>query len=106
MPTINDDRNVNRNADLNGRTGWGTGHYMLGGLAVLAVIFGLMFMLGDRNSTVANRTDRPAVTTAPATTPATTTGSGAARSALPNNPNGTTPQKDINQPAPAPSPNR
>ena len=34
---------------------------------------GFFAVLGDRNSTVANRTDRPAVTT-----PATTTGSGAA----------------------------
>ena len=94
MPTIHDDRNLNRDPDLNRRTEWGVGHYILGGLAALALIFGLMFILGDRNSTVANR---PAVTT-----PATTTGSGA--SSIPANPNGTTPQRDVNKPAPAPAP--
>ena len=96
--TIHDDRNVNRNRDLNRNTEWGMSHYILGGLATLAVIFGLMFMLSDKNSNVANRTDRPAVTTgsgpvttpttspaqpraveAPAQTPTTTTGSGSAR---------------------------
>jgi len=95
--TIHDDRN-SKPADLNGRTQWGMGHYIFGGIAALALIFGLMFMLGDRNApNVANRTDRPLVTT---------TGSGAASSTIPNNPNGTTPQRDINRPTTSPSPAR
>ena len=67
------DRNVNRNRGLNRNTEWSMGHYILGGLATLAVIFGLMFMFSDKNTNVANRTDPPAVTTGsgPLTTPTT-----------------------------------
>src|SRR5215210_6229916 len=69
---MQNDRKVNRNRDLDSNE-WSLGHYVLGGLVTLAVIFGLMFMLSDKNSNVANRTDRPAVTTgnAPVTTPTT-----------------------------------
>ena len=110
MPTIHDDRNVNRNTDPHrsdidrgldpaGRRineSWGTGPIILASVAALAVVFGLFFMMSDRNPTVASNVNRPAVTT-----PATTTGAGA--TTIPNNPNGTTPQRDTNQPAPAPT---
>lgn len=95
-----DDPNINRRRTM--RTegeGWGAGSIILASLGALAVVFGIFFMMSDRNSNVANRTDRPAVTTGsstvttPTTTPAqpravevpaqtapaTTTGSGAAR---------------------------
>ena len=55
--------------------------------------------------TAMNERPAPTATTSPATTSgsgASTTGSGA--STMPNNPNGTTSQKDINQPVPAPRP--
>jgi len=96
MPTIHEDRNIHRNTDLNRRTEFGTGSIILASLAVLAVVFGLFFMMSDRNPTVATNADRPA-----ATTPATTTGSGASN--IPANPNGTAPQRDVNKPAPAPA---
>ncbi len=96
-----DDPNINRRRGM--RTegeGWGAGSIILASLGALAIVFGIFFMMSDRNSTVANRTDRPAVTTGsstvttPTTTPAqpraveapaqtapstSTTGSGAAR---------------------------
>ena len=80
------------------REGWGTGSIILASLAALAVVFGLFYAMSNRGDTSLARTDRPAVTT-----PATTTGSGAASSAIPANPNGTAPQRDVNKPAPAPS---
>ena len=96
MPTIHEDRNINRNTDPHRRTEFGTGPIILASLAALAIVFGLFFMMSDRNPTVASNVNRPAVTT-----PAITTGSGA--TTIPNNPNGTTPQRDTNQPAPAPA---
>ena len=80
------------------REGWSAGSIILGSLAALALVFGLFFMMSDRNPNVATN-ERPTVTT-----PATTTGSGGA-SRLPNNPNGTTPQKDMNDRVP-PATNR
>ena len=107
MPTIHDDRNVNRNRNVNGPTERGIAPYVLGGLAALAVIFGLFFMMSDRNPTVATN-DRPAVTT---TTPSTnapaareTTGSGATTN-RPTEPTGSRPAVPGQVPAPA-TPNR
>ena len=75
-------------------TGW-----IIGGLVALAMVVGLFAMFGRDNTNVAsNNSNRPAAT-AP-----TTTGSGASSSAIPNNPNGTAPQRDTTQPAPAPRP--
>lgn len=96
-----DDPNINRRRAMrNEGDGWGAGSIILASLGALAIVFGIFFMMSDRNSNVANRTDRPAVTTGsstvttPAATPAqpraveaplqsapatTTTGSGAVR---------------------------
>jgi hypothetical protein len=97
-----DDPNINRRRTMrNEADGWGAGSIILASLGALAIVFGIFFMMSDRNSNVANRTDRPAVTTGSstvttptATTPAqpraveapvqsapatTTTGSGAVR---------------------------
>lgn len=80
-PNINRPANVQRRADAEG---WSTNSIVLGSLAALAVVFGIFYMMSNRNPTVA--TTRPAVTTnAPVTTPTTmpaqpraseTTGSG------------------------------
>ena len=89
---------------------WGTGSIILASLAAFAVVFGLFYAMANRGDTsMANRNDtRPAVTTNTNVPPATreTTGSGASPSTIPNNPNGTAPQRDTNQPAPAPRPSR
>jgi hypothetical protein len=96
------DPNINRrnnriDRDETSYTGW-----IVGGLVALALIIGLFTMFGrdKTNDTTASNTspNRPAAT-APATT-----GSGAAGTAIPKNPNGTAPQRDTNQPAPAPRP--
>jgi hypothetical protein len=71
--------------------------WIIGGIAALVLIAGLFFMFGRTNpNTASNTINRPAAT-AP-----TTTGSGASSGGIPNNPNGTAPQRDANQPAPAP----
>ena len=102
MPTIHDNRN--RDPDLNGRPQRGIAPYILGGLAALAVIFGLTFVLSDRNATVATN-ERPAAatTTTPATTtPAVreTTGSGATMNRA-TDPTGSRPAVPGQVPAPA-----
>jgi hypothetical protein len=95
---------------IEAKQGWGTGSIVLASLAAFAIVFGLFYAIANRSDTsVANRNDnRPAVTTNSNVPPATreTTGSRAPSSAIPNNPNGTAPQKDTNQPAPAPAPSR
>ena len=101
--TYHEDPNINRRSshpmtEDRSYTGW-----IVGGIVAVAVVLGIFAMTsGTDNTNTASNTNRPAATT-PATTPATspaTTGSG---SALPNNPNGTTPQRDMNKPAPAPA---
>ena len=74
----------------------------IAGIVGLCLVLGLLFwgMRGPTNTAVTNN-NRPA-----ASTPATTTGSGVTPSAIPANPSGTVPQKDPNQPAPAPRPNQ
>ena len=88
MPYQNDpSRDFKRPADrfdemdqrrrIDAREGWGTGSIIFASLAALAVVFGLFFMMSDRNPTVATN-ERPAVTTTtPAAPPAAreTTGS-------------------------------
>jgi hypothetical protein len=91
------DPNINRrnnriDRDDTSYTGW-----IVGGLVALALVVGLFAMFGRDNTNTASNTTRPAAT-AP-----TTTGSGAASSVIPNNPNGTASQRDGNQPAPAPA---
>ena len=107
MPTIHDDRNVNRNPNMNGRTDRGIAPYVLGGLAALALIFGLFFMMSDRNPTVATN-QRPAVTTTTPTTNAPaareTTGSGATTNRATDS-TGSRPAEPGQVPAPA-TPNR
>lgn len=81
-PNINSPNSVQRRA---GAEGWSMNSIVLASLAALAVVFGIFYMMSDRNKT-ATTTDRPAVTTnAPVTTPTTmpaqpraseTTGSG------------------------------
>ena len=69
------------------------------GLIAFCLVLALVIWGMNRNtSNTATTNTRPATTA--------TTGSGAAPSAIPNNPSGTTPQRDTNQPAPSPSPNR
>ena len=78
--------------------GWGTGSIILASLAALAIVFGLFYAMNNRGETsLANRTDRPA-----ATTPATTTGSGAANR-IPDA-TGTKPAIPTQVPAPASPP--
>ena len=68
-PNINSPNSVQRRKDAEG---WSTNSIVLGSLAALAVVFGIFYMMNNRNPTVAT-TDRPAVTTnAPVTTPTTT----------------------------------
>ena len=102
---IHDNRNIDRDPNMNGRAERSVAPYVLGGLAALAVMFGLFYMLSDRNPTVATN-DRPAVTTtAPATNvPAVreTTGSGATTS-RPTEPTGSRPAVPGQVPAPAPT---
>jgi hypothetical protein len=92
---------------MNGRTERSVAPYILGGLAALAVIIGLFYMMSDRNRTVATN-ERPAVTT---TTPATnvpavreTTGSGASTNRV-TEPTGSRPAVPGQVPPPA-SPGR
>ncbi len=95
--TYQDDPNLNRRKRMD-REDTSYTSWIVGGLVALALIVGLFAMFGRDNTNTASNTSRPAAT-APATT-----GTGAASSAIPNNPNGTTPQRDANQPAPAPRP--
>jgi hypothetical protein len=74
-----------RRNDLNRDTDQGIGSMgmLLGGLAVLAVIFGLAFYFnGDRTTTTASNPARPQ---------ATTTGSGSSAPVQPTNPAGNVP---------------
>ena len=67
-PNTNRPSNVQRRADAEG---WSTNSIVLGCLAALALVFGIYYMMSNRNPTVA--TTRPAVTTnSPVTTPTTT----------------------------------
>ena len=74
--TIHDDPNMNRQINEKRRAdaeGWSAGSIILASLAALAAVFGIFYMLSDRNPNVANRADRPAITTsAPSTTPTMT----------------------------------
>ena len=70
-----------------------TGVWIAGAVAAFFIVGIVLYALSGGPDTTAS--NRPA-----ANTPATTTGSGA--STPPNNPNGTAPQRDMNQPAPAP----
>ena len=60
----NDDMNINRqiNERRRGDARWGVGSILLGSLAALALIFGIFYMLSDRNPNMAN-SGRPAITT-------------------------------------------
>jgi hypothetical protein len=94
-----DDPNINRrnrmDRDDTSYTGW-----IIGGILALALVVGIFAMFGrDNTNTASNNTPNRPTTSAPSTT-------GAGSSAMPNNPNGTTPQRDTNQPAPAPAPAR
>jgi hypothetical protein len=92
-PNINR-RNTHPMTEETSYTGW-----IIGGVVALALILGLFTMFGrDKTNDITSNANRPAAT-AP-----TTTGSGTAGTAIPNNPNGTAPQRDTNQPAPAPRP--
>ena len=103
-------RDFERRADVRvaERQGWGTGSIILASLAAVAIVFGLFYAIANRDDTsVATTNDnRPAVTTNTNVPPAArdTTGSGAGSRTIPNNPSGTTPQRDANQPAPQPAP--
>jgi hypothetical protein len=69
-----DDPNINRRRAMrNEGDGWGAGSIILASLGALAIVFGIFFMMSDRNSNVANRTDRPAVTTGSSTVTTTPT---------------------------------
>jgi hypothetical protein len=73
--TIHDDQNMNRQINEKRRADaerWSAGSIILGSLAALAAIFGIFYILSDRNPNVANRADRPLATSAPSTTPTTT----------------------------------
>jgi hypothetical protein len=99
--TFQDDPNLNRRSRVDDPDRSNTGMWIAGIVAVCLVL-GLMVFATNRNSTTAmNDRAAPAATTPPATT-----GSGAAPSRIPANPAGTAPQRDTNQPAPSPSPNR
>ena len=70
--------------------GWSMPTLVIGGIAALAVIFGLMFMLGGSPSgpNTASNAERTAPVSTPTTTPAQprateTTGSGAASTTVP-----------------------
>lgn len=84
--------------------GWGIGTIMLGCLAFAAVVLSIFYVMSGPDQNMASN-ERPAVTTNTNVPPASreTTGSRAPNSPLPNNPSGTTPQRDTNQPAPAPA---
>jgi hypothetical protein len=97
--TYQDDPNLNRGnrraaADDTNYSGW-----IIGGIVGLALVIGLFAMFGRDKTNVASDTPNRPAATAPSTT-----GSGSASSAIPNDPNGTAPQRDTNQPAPAPGP--
>jgi hypothetical protein len=77
--------------------GWGMGSIILASLAALAVVFGLFYAMSNRGDSSLARNDRPAVTT-----PATTTGSGAA-SRTPDS-TGSKPAMPDQVPAPASPP--
>jgi hypothetical protein len=97
----NRDFEMQRRRDMN-RTG--ISPWVWGGLAAVLFVLALMFMPGNHNNTGQSTAQRPAVTSPTATAPVReTTGSGAASSTIPNNPSGTVPQKDMNQPAPQPN---
>jgi hypothetical protein len=92
-----DDPNINRrnrmDRDETSYTGW-----IIGGILALALIVGIFAMFGrDNANTASNNTPNRPTTSVPSTT---------GSSAMPNNPNGTTPQRDTNQPTPAPAPAR
>ena len=103
--TYPDDPNVNRRPPIDDPVRKDSTMWIAGSVAV-ALVLGLVLFATTRNTdTAMNERPAPTATTSPATTSgsgASTTGSGA--STMPNNPNGTTPQKDINQPVPAPRP--
>ena len=71
----------------------------IAGIVGLCLVLGLVFWAASRSPNTAMTDTRPT-----ATTPAATTGSGASPSTIPNNPNGTIPQKDMTKPAPTPAP--
>ena len=80
-PNINRPDSVRRRVEAE-KQGWSAGSIILGSLAALAIVFGLFYMMSDRNPTVATP-NRPAVTTnapviAPTPVPGETTGTGAA----------------------------
>ena len=84
-----DDRTINKD----------TTPMWVAGIVGICLALGLVFWAANRNPDTAMTNTRPNTTP-----PATTTGSGASPSTIPNNPNGTTPQKDMSKPAPAPAP--
>jgi hypothetical protein len=96
--TYQNDPNLNRNinarrADPNSRndtTMW------IAGAAALLLVFGMIAFSLTNRSEVATNAPRT-----PVTESRTTTGSGA--TTIPNNPNGTTPQKELSKPAQVPT---
>src|SRR3954468_2487745 len=96
-----DDPNINRRNRID-REDTSYAGWIIGGIVALALVVGIFAMFGrDNTNTASNNTPNRPTATAPSTS-----GSGAGGSAMPNNPNGTTPQRDTNQPAPAPAPAR
>jgi hypothetical protein len=91
-----DDPNINRRTRMD-RDDTSYTSWIIGGLVAVALVVAVFAMFGRDNTNTASNNTSP---TRPAATAPSTTGSGVASSAIPNNPNGTTPQRDANQPAP------
>jgi hypothetical protein len=82
--TFQEDPNRPRRPMVQNETSYTT--WILGGIAALAVIFGLAFMFGrgDGTTSTATNTDRPAATQPASPNPPSTTGSGTTSPAPPN----------------------
>jgi type IV secretory pathway VirB10-like protein len=88
-----DARNRRLDAD---RAGFNWPIWIAGGAALMLLVGFLAWGLNTNTNVATNER-------APVSETRSTTGSGTT-SPLPNNPNGTTPQKDMTKPAPAPAP--
>jgi hypothetical protein len=106
MMSYQNDPNINRRTRLENPDRSSTGMWVAGAFAVCLVLGLVLFATTRNTDTAMNERPAPTATTPPVTTGsgASTTGSGASN--MPNNPSGTTPQQENNQPAKPPATNR